>query len=757
MLCRFTAAWSLFLARLWVIAYRIQHQAGHYGVRYGKAIGAGTFVIFVAASAYPIPRLQAWLETWFADDQAVQRVQDLLVSTGAALIGATAIVTSLVLFAMQVNVERMPHRLFRRLSEDRNLLFAFASGFVLAVAVTTLSAVVELDNLAVVLVASVWAILLILALFLYAYRRALRLINPLDQLQMLLDDARRELRRWARQIERVRPLLVDEDQAEIDPSGRELTPDAARAMFFRLRPHWTAEASRSVQYAMAFARRYAEQGDYEVASGGLTAVVGINAAYIEAKGKTFYSDNLLIQNPLAHDKFITESLEHLRQNVEGAIRRRDERQIEQSLQAIGALVPVYLGIDYANSHAGKYHAQLAARYLANAVQAVVPHNLTDVLMEGQRILGGTAQQFLAAGEASYTAVLSEKVATLAGATCVSESNRPVTLEGVQQLANLTLVLLQSPSHNAGDALRKVHENVVFIAKWLLQVPSVPLGNIHASTLAPYYSSSDFQSLQVHVAALVDAAGAAEADDENARTVIRNLKGWSDGLYRTTKELLLESIAVRSHFTIHMFQWMQGLTEILLAASNAPACDPHTRLDLRKNAGSLIGAIDGIPNDEETVTFVETFNLTEILFEAAMKARDGDCDDIAADVDRMLVSWAFKGGRYITGWGVLERSLSGCAALALTAESGAVAALKSAINGHLQGDGAPAPEVRVHGAHGLRRRAQDLAERSAEPSYILSIMDQVMEDLDYRSLATLLKEIAEMLDVTPQPTAGGPRG
>ncbi|MDE0711428.1 MAG: hypothetical protein OXH60_04745 [Rhodospirillales bacterium] len=714
-------------------------------------------MIFVAASVYPIPCVQAWLETRLASDQAVQRVQDLFVSTGAALIGATAIVTSLVLFAMQVNVERMPHRLFRRFSEDRNLLLAFASAFVLAVSVASLSTVVELDNLAVVLVASVWAILLILTLFLYAYRRALRLINPLDQLQMLLDDARIELRRWAHQIERVRPLLVDEDQAEIDPSEKELMPDAARAMFFRLRPHWTAEASRSVQYAMAFARRYAEQGDYEVASGGLTAVIGINAAYVEAKGKTFYSDNLLIQNPLASDTFITESLEHLRQNVDGAIRRRDERQIEQSLQAIGALVPVYLGINYANAHAEKYHAQLASGYLANAIQAVVPHNLTDVLMEGQRLLGRAAQQFLAAGQANYPAVLSEKVATLAGATCVSESHRPVSLEGVQQLAHLTFVLLRSSSHNAAYALRKVHENVVFVAKLLLKVPSVPIGNIHASTLAPYYSSSDMQSLRVHLTELVNAAGAAEADDENARTVIRNLEGWSDGLYRTTKELLLESIAVRSHFTIHMFQWIQGFTEILLAASNAPACDPHTRLDLRKNAGWLIATLDWIPKDEETVTFVETFGLTEILFEAAMNARERDCDDIAVDVDRMLVSWAFKGGRYITGWGVLERGLSGCAALALIAGSGTVEALKSAIRDHLQRDGAPEPEVRAHGAHGLRRQAQDLAERSAEPSYTLSIMDRVMQDLDYRLLVTLLEEIAEVLDVTPQPTASGTQG
>ena len=45
----------------------------------------------------------------------------------------------------------------------------------------------------------------------------------------------------------------------------------------------------------------------------------------------------------------------------------------------------------------------------------------------------------------------------------------------------------------------------------------------------------------------------------------------------------------------------------------------------------------------------------------------------------------------------------------------------------------------------------LAERSIAPTYTMSAIDRVMEDLDYRSLATLLEEIAGMLEVTPQST------
>ena len=313
---RLARAWRRGLAKLSLYTNRSGHKARQYWARFGNVVAAAFVAILVAASAYPLPSLQRLLETRFATEEGVQRVQSLLLNTGSALIGAAAIVTSLVLFAMQVNVERMPHGLFRRLSEDRKLLGAFASAFVLAISVAAMSTVAEQTTLAAVLLSAGWAILFILALFLYAYRRALRLINPLEQLQILLDDTRKDLRRWARRAERTRPLLESNEPTEVEPPARGPKPDTERTVFFQLNPHWIAEARRSVQHAVSFARRYAEQGDYEVAGGALTAIVGINAAYVEAKGKTFYANNLLMPHPLASDAFITETLEYMRQNVD---------------------------------------------------------------------------------------------------------------------------------------------------------------------------------------------------------------------------------------------------------------------------------------------------------------------------------------------------------------------------------------------------------------------------------------------------------
>ena len=534
-------------------------------------------MLLIAASAYLLPTLQTLLASRLGTEEGIQRVQNLLLNTGSALIGAAAIVTSLELFAMQVNVERMPHGLFRRLSEDRKLLGAFASAFVLAIGVAVMSTVAEQTTFAAVLVSAGWIILFILILFLYAYRRALKLINPLAQLQILLDDTRKGLRRWARRAERATPLLESEDPTEMESSPRDPKPDPARTTFFLINPHWTAEARRSVQHAVSFARRYAEQGDYEVAGDALTAIVAINAAYIEAKGKTFYANNWLIDNPLAHDAFITESLECMRQTMDRAIGRRDERQIEQSMQALADLVHVYLGIDYASRTSEKSHAHLAAGYLGNAVQAVVTHNMTDVLMEGERLMGQTAQHFVAAGSTSDAAGLSDKIAVIAEAASAKESSRPATMEGVRQLANLTLYLLRSPSPEIRYALHKIQEDVSRIATVLLKAPDRSVEDIHGRTLAPYFSSGDMESLRSRLTDLVNAVSAAEPDNENAQTVIRNFEQWADDLHRTAKEVLLEAIAARSHFTITCSNGYRGSrNSCWLCQTPAPATSTAKR-------------------------------------------------------------------------------------------------------------------------------------------------------------------------------------
>lgn len=334
------------IAALWQQAYRAQYMLGRWVVRYASIAFSTVLLLLVLASVYLSSTFQTALEAHYATAQAIEGLRGLILNMGSALIGAAAIVTSLVLFAMQVNIERMPHGLFRRLSGDLKLLGAFALAFLLAIGVATLSTFVDQVRLAHVVLEASWAVVFILISFMYAYRRALGLINPLRQLGILIHDTRKELRTGARRAQRAMPLLEREESASATSSPTDSTHDLARTAFFQINNRWTDGAKRAIRHAMSFARRYAEQGDYEVSGAALNAVVGINAAYIESKGKTFYANNPFVDNPLSSDSFFNDTLEHLRQNAQSGIVRRDEQQIEQTLQAMAALVQVYLSIDY---------------------------------------------------------------------------------------------------------------------------------------------------------------------------------------------------------------------------------------------------------------------------------------------------------------------------------------------------------------------------------------------------------------------------
>ena len=133
------------------------------------------------------------------------------------------------------------------------MLGAFASAFLLAIGVATLSTFTSQTRLAIVVLAASWAIVFILILFMYAYRRALLLINPLQQLGILIHDIRKELRTWARRASRAMPLLEREDSASATSSPTDSTHDVARTAFSQINNRWTDGAKRAIRHAMSFA------------------------------------------------------------------------------------------------------------------------------------------------------------------------------------------------------------------------------------------------------------------------------------------------------------------------------------------------------------------------------------------------------------------------------------------------------------------------------------------------------------------------
>ena len=737
-------------ALLWHRYYFVRYHTMRWSSTHAGAIATTLLMVFVLLSIVAIPAIQNVIGQFFVTADRLGTLRSFLVTLGGALVGASAIGFSVVMFAVQMNFARIPYGLFRALSSDLRLLGAFAATFFLALGVAALSLIPEVSWVATALVSAGWATVLILILFLYAYRRALTLINPLRQINSIVERACSDMRAWDRTARRARPLLERKSSKTNDETPQSLrsTHDMARARFFQANPHWTAVSRQAITHIISFSRRYAEEGDRDVAAAALNALLTIHAAYVEAKGKTFFAQYFMIGNPLATDDFINETLEHLRQNARIGITRRDEVQIEQTFRAIAGLVQIYMAIDYSIEFAQeKQHAQIAAAYLSAAVEGVLPHNMPDVIIEGVRLMGRCAHLFLQSSTPNEIVTLAQKIAAISCSGVLKEDFRPVTFSGMEQLARLTFNLIQKKDHDIHFAAGELRKNVALLVKVFLTVPDSPLMSGHSAYLAPYYSLTSTETLGGSLTNLTNELLKAEKEDKNAIAIIQNIERWADGLYQTEKELLLLAIKERSQFTFDMIHWIAHVTKLLVAISQAPACDDRTKEELVRHARWLISVLSWIPRDNDTVSFVENWGMTEVLFEAALDARVSGCNRVCEAARDLLAEWAFKAGRYHVGWSILERSMYGLATLALCGDDiDDGPQLKATIEAALTKEGAPDQELRDDAARKIRRRAKSLYR----PGHRTSRIENAMSQINPEKLGPLLIEISNLLSLA---TAG----
>lgn len=729
---------SIGYAKFWQYYYYSKNWLLALGFKYKAIITLAILASLLILSLLFYPEIKSRLTPYFSTDDRFEGLQTLLVSLGGAMVGATAIAFSLIMFAMQVNVERMPYGLFRKFSSDFKLLGSFAITFFLAVGLACLSLIPSNSWSTLVILGSAWCLVLIVFLLLFAYRRALSLISPTKQLAILVADTRKNLEIWRKAARRAEPLLKNQSQSYGENQESRTEYDTERNTYFLLNPSWTTVAQKSVSHSIAFARRYAEQGDHEVSAIALNAIVAINSAYILAKGKTFFSNNYLIDNPLSSDGFINNTLEHLRQNVKIGITRGDEQQIEQTFRAMLGLCQIYSDIDYSNKYATKSHAHLAASYLCNAVESVVPHNMPDVLMEGIRNMGTSALLILSKKEPEHITPIAEKIAVISCTGAVNDKHRPVTQTGVEQLAGITFELIRCDSHNVKHPLRDIRENIKLIAKIYLNTPDTSIVSIHSASLGAYYSGTVSTSFQNSLAMLVNAVLNAEENDQNAARIIDHIAQWSDGIYKTEKEILLLAIEKRSFLAFDVIHAIQNTTNILCALSNASSCNGHNSHVLKRHALWLISVLDWIPDEQDVISFIENYQVTEILFETAMETHHIGCDELATRIQTLLIKWAFKAGKYHTGWAILEHSCCGLACLNIIMEKDDDVLLQ-VIEERIAQDNSLELELMFRVSQALRKDADNFHRE-----FPMRAIESAMGKVDQDRLRALLLRVADKL-------------
>lgn len=732
---------KLFQIRLWLLRHLGRFQARHPFV-----FEAGTWLVVALGAAFSWKPLNDLL-IGTSTEEAFSGLQTVVLTVGGAMIGATAIVSSFVLFAMQVNVERLPYGLFRRFSSDSRLLSVFGLSFAIAIAGTSLSLIQDRSYATLMILAGLCAVLAVLRLLLLAYGRSLQLVSPIEQLELLADAADKKMRRVEKRIDLILPSQAEfvrasseDDTAKQDVEPQEIDADAARFAVLFQSKGWDRELREAVAHCVAYARRAGEQGDLDVSGAALATVVRLNEIYVRVKGRTFHANNPFIDTGLSTDGFINNTLEELRRLNGLVLARKDERQAEQIFRTFLGLIRVYLAIQYPGVAPSKSHALLAGGYLEKAVQAAVPLNLIDTTMIGLGVVGEGARMLLTHGQVTEMTGLAKTIGMLGALGSIREDYRPLTLTAMEQLTDLTVTLLHTRSTEIRFAAGELRNSINLMVRVFLDVPDAPLTSNHSFYLGPYFSSTSLSSLRTKLTDLANALLDAQPDDEAAETIAENFEEWAEGLYSGLKELLLLAIEKRSHFAFDLIHWVTGISEILVTVANAPATHQHTREELKKHASWLFGTLSWVPRDPETVAWVEHLSFTETVFSFALMSAGRNFDDGYDDAWRLLFNWGLEGGRRETGWGTLEHSLIALVALSLHADRQRGDFLKEQLKSALAKPEAPDQEIRDRTARRLREKAEAVRQRDFE----LRSVERVLAQNDRDQTRALLHEIANIL-------------
>lgn len=725
-----------FKKRIAVERAKFGYRSSRWLLRNATKLELAVWLVVATATVIFLPTIQSWVALRL-DNGAMDDLQAFALTVGGAMIGATAIASSFVLFAMQVNVERLPYGLFRRFSSDRRLLSTFATSFFVAIGGAALSLISDFQNAAMLITFELFTVALVLRLLLLAYGRSFELVSPLNQLESIYSQTDNALARFERHLDATSDVSTEQPDNILDAERRAIL-DSIEG--------WDRPLQESIESVVAFARRSGLRGDFQISASALATVVKLNSRYIQIKGRTFFANNLLMDNPLVSDGTINQTLEALRRLQEAAVARKDEVQIEQIFSTFAALAGEYARINYGPSQS-KSHAFLATGYLERGIESCIPHQLVDCTMHGVRMLGNVAKQFVVGGCSAEAANCASKMTVFGLVGAASDKHRPITVAVMEELRDISILLLRSSEQNIGFAIREIHESAAQIATAILQLPDNPLTSLHSSYLAPYFSSTSFNSVRSQMTSLVNAL-AQTNDEETANLVIGHISIWADGIYKELKNLLLKSIEKQSHFCFDVIHWITGITELLIFVSNSSHIRPSMQSEIRNHALWLFGSITWIPRDKDSTAFVENLSLRQEVFQTALISKRDGWEDGFEAAWKFLLDWAVSAGRHQNGWGVLDRWLEALAALALWNDSGLDEKLKNDLEARLEKDDAPLQQIRDASARNLRRSAEAIREREFE----MDLVKRIITSNDREKTQKLLNDLANIL--SPD-TAGEP--
>jgi len=570
--------------------------------------------------------------TYVPDTQTIKALNSLFLGIGSAFISATAIIFSIIIVTLQINNEKLPYGIFKKVSKDIKLFSSFIIAVILSILIAVCSLISNMSIIFYVIPISIIFILLILYSFIYSYRRALKLINPIYQLEKIVKSVKEDL------LSLDKALNKDNNIAKYD--------------YFKQHPNWIDSVIQGIIYCNAYSKSLIKQNDYETSKKALKSIIDININYIEVKGQTFSRRKYFSDTMVSNDKVIEDTLEEIRQNIQNALSTNDERFIISNFEILKELYDIYSNINYINNDGDRFASTLALQYLIDGIEASISHNISNVLLSGIRLLSSVAQKEIRDYESNTIGTVTHIISKLACKGMIDKKLEPITKCSLEELSIITIKLLLSKENDTNYINEEIN-------KHLFQIGKTEIISLHPSY--SYFENTYYTKVSNELIDFVNSLANEKLIDDTKVyiiKIIKNIEKWSDSICHENNELLKLALKHHSNLTFQLVNFISNISKCLMTLSTLEIVDKKLSSNLKNNALKLISIFTFIKEDENIINLLEMHNFTDTIFELAVFAFNCDLIDSTVEIRDILLSYGFRGQKVNKQYRVLAKAIGG---------------------------------------------------------------------------------------------------
>lgn len=565
---------------------------------------------------------------YIPDAETLKSLQAIFLSVGSSLIGSTAIIFSIIIFTLQVNNERVPYGVFIKLSRDKKLFASFIIALIFSLSVVIFSFLSE-KYVLYTIQASILFFVLILSCFIYSYRRALDLISPIFQLESISKHAKDDLLKWSKEYENSKKNI-------------------SKYEFFNSNPSWADVAKQNIIYCNAYAKKLIEKNDYDTSKIALKSIVSINSMYVEVKNQTFVRRRAFSNPLISNDKFIEDTLEEIRQNIQNGLAKNDERFISDNFKTLKELHYIYSNIQYINTSGERFASSLASFYLIQGVETSISHNIPDVLLVGIRLLSEITQKEIIDRESETIDTMLKLMTDLSCRGIIDKKLEPIAKSALAELSTITIQLLLSKEPNINFITKEMNQ-------FLYKIGETQIKSLDTS-YSLYYSKLSNELIDFTNTLMKQDFN--ESNQQQIIKIIKNIEKWSDSIRWENRKLFKLALEHNSNFVRQLIDFISNVSRCLMALSTLEIVDKDLSSKLSENALGLMSIFSFIRENENTIMLLERVHFTDTIFKLAIDSYNYNLTEIAQKVRKILLSVGFRGQKVDDQNRILAKALGG---------------------------------------------------------------------------------------------------